>query len=211
MSKIRKIMIFILIFLVIITVSFIGYKILNKDKKQELIMDKNSIHDKETPTIESNNESINEIMNSNEEVNKDSESNIQETDNQVAGTKEESVIKSEQNDSKPSQSENKTPNSSNTTNSVPNNAESSEPKDTAKEELKFWELLGLTEDQYYNSPMWSWARLDYSIDDYGSHEETQKACRQESMRLLEEDISSGCTEINSYSGRYLGEMLEILP
>lgn len=211
MSKIRKIIIFVLIFFVIITVSFLSYKILNNVKKQEVIMDKNSIIDNETPTIDSNDESSNEIINSNEEVNKDSESNIQETDNQVAGTKEESVIKSEQNDSKPSQSENKTSNSSNTTNSVPNNTESSEPKDTAKEELKFWELLGLTEDQYYNSPIWSWARVDYSIDDYGNREETQKACRQESMRLLEEGVSSGCSEINSYSGRYLGEMFEIIP
>ena len=71
-----------------------------------------------------------------------------------------------------------------------------------------WEQLGLTENQYYNEPIWSWARVDYHIDNYSNREETKNACEQESMRLMnEENIASGCTEINSYSGRYLGEML----
>lgn len=220
MSKVKKFIIFILIFLVITIVSLASYRILAKDKKQDFKMNKNDITDKETPVVKPDNELDNEIENSNKETNQenfseDSEVNTQENikqdNNKTESIRKEPIIKPEQNNSTPSQKKEETSNPTNTTNPIPNKTENSEVVDTPMEELKAWEQLGLTEDQYYNKPMWSWARIDYSVDNYSSREETRKACQLESMRLLEEGISSGCTEINSYSGRYLGEMLEKMP
>lgn len=71
-----------------------------------------------------------------------------------------------------------------------------------------WEKLGISEYDYYNSPMWSWARVDYSVKKYGSLEATHQACVDAGNQM--EDITSfTCNNINSYSGDYLGEMLKV--
>ena len=71
-----------------------------------------------------------------------------------------------------------------------------------------WEKLGISEYDYYNSPMWSWARVDYSVKTYGSLEATHQACVDAGNQM--EDITSfTCNNINSYSGDYLGEMLKV--
>ena len=72
-----------------------------------------------------------------------------------------------------------------------------------------WDDLGITEYEYYNKPMWSWARVDYSIKDYITQELTQKACIDAGNNMLENILSFSCTSINSYSGDYLGEMLRV--
>ena len=72
-----------------------------------------------------------------------------------------------------------------------------------------WDDLGITEYEYYNKPMWSWARVDYSIKDYVTQELTQKACIDAGNNMLENILSFSCTSINSYSGDYLGEMLRV--
>ncbi|MBR3523946.1 MAG: hypothetical protein IKN87_04645 [Bacilli bacterium] len=75
-------------------------------------------------------------------------------------------------------------------------------------EPKPWDNLGITEYEYYHSPMWSWARVDYAIETYGSFAATHQACIDAGERL--EDITSyACTNINSYSGDYLGDMLRV--
>ena len=76
-------------------------------------------------------------------------------------------------------------------------------------EITAWEELGITEHDYYNKPMWSWARVDYSIKDYVTQELTQKACIDAGNNMLENILSFSCTSINSYSGDYLGEMLRV--
>lgn len=72
--------------------------------------------------------------------------------------------------------------------------------------IEIWDELGITEDEYYNAPMWKWATVDFSIEKYGSQEASFKAC-------IEYGDSTGmgysCSIINSYSGRYLGEMIEL--
>lgn len=72
--------------------------------------------------------------------------------------------------------------------------------------IEIWDELGITEDEYYNAPMWKWATVDFSIEKYGSQEGCFKAC-------IEYGDSTGmgysCSIINSYSGRYLGEMIEL--
>ena len=72
--------------------------------------------------------------------------------------------------------------------------------------IEIWDELGITEYEYYNAPMWKWATVDFSIEKYGSQEACFKAC-------IEYGDSTGmgysCSIINSYSGRYLGEMIEL--
>lgn len=91
-----------------------------------------------------------------------------------------------------------------------NNKVEEKPQQQAEEQKvkTAWEELGISEYDYYNSPMWSWARVDYSIKDYGSFENTHQACIDAGNSI--EDITSfSCTNINSYSGNYLGDMLRV--
>ena len=86
---------------------------------------------------------------------------------------------------------------------------------TSEEEIikednnNLWDDLGITEYDYYNKPMWSWARVDYSINDYGTVSATQQACIDAGNDMMDEILSYSCTSINSYSGKYLGEMLRL--
>lgn len=70
-----------------------------------------------------------------------------------------------------------------------------------------WEELGISEYDYYNKPMSGGDEITFRVENYGSKEATETACRNESMRLVEEGIISSCRTVNSYSGRYLGERL----
>ena len=77
-----------------------------------------------------------------------------------------------------------------------------------KKEQTPWESLGISEYDYYNKPMWSWARIDYSVKVYGTLEQTHQACIDDGYKL-EDIISFACDNINSYSGDYLGDMLRV--
>ena len=85
-------------------------------------------------------------------------------------------------------------------------AKNKTPKSDTKKDITAWDELGITEDEYYNSPAWSWAKVDFAIEKYGSQEECLNAC-------IEYGESTGmgysCSTINSFSGRYLGEMLKL--
>ena len=104
---------------------------------------------------------------------------------------------------------------------VEQKVEENKPKQEVIEEIKTpiveetpkqqtdWEELGITEYDYYNKPMWSWARIDFKVSDYASEEETKNACRSYGHKLMEEQgLGFSCSSINSYSGNYLGEMLK---
>ncbi len=77
-----------------------------------------------------------------------------------------------------------------------------------KKEPTAWEELGISESDYYNKPMWSWARIDFSIDKYKTYEKTREACITKGEEYYEQGYGYSCTGINSYSGKYLGEMLK---
>ena len=69
-----------------------------------------------------------------------------------------------------------------------------------------WEELGMTEDEYYNKPAWSWAIVDFPVEKYGSEEACFNAC----IKYGEESkMGFSCSTINSASGRYLGEMIKL--
>lgn len=75
-----------------------------------------------------------------------------------------------------------------------------------QKEMTAWEELGMTEDEYYNKPAWSWAKVDFPVEKYGSEEACFNAC----IKYGEEsEMGFSCSTINSASGRYLGEMIKL--
>lgn len=99
------------------------------------------------------------------------------------------------------------------------------PEEIVKEPTE-WERLGITEYEYYNSPMWKWATVDFSVDKLGSKEKAKQSCIKKAERIFNpcidddgklipncdiEPISGSytCYEVNSYSGRFLGYYLKI--
>lgn len=98
---------------------------------------------------------------------------------------------------------------------ISNNAQKNESKVEEKiyqqevveeKKLTAWDEIGITEEEYYNSPMWKWATIDFSVNDYGS----ESACRNACIEAGEKSEGGySCSTINSYSGRYLGEMLQL--
>lgn len=75
------------------------------------------------------------------------------------------------------------------------------------EEKPIWEELEISEYDYYHKPMWSWGRVDYSIEEYGSESKAREKCVEDGNLLFEQGVPFACTTINSYAGNYLGEML----
>ncbi len=71
-----------------------------------------------------------------------------------------------------------------------------------------WEELGISEYDYYHKPMWSWQRIDYSIDEYKTEQKTKEACLSKGEEYFKQGIGYSCTSVNSYAGTYLGEMLK---
>lgn len=77
-----------------------------------------------------------------------------------------------------------------------------------------WEKLGISEYEFYNSPAWNWQNVDFGInltDDKKCNNETE--CLTKCQNYGEEYIkthSGGyrCTNVLSYSGKYLGEDFE---
>jgi len=186
--------------LVIVSLIGVGYYICKKDSSAE-VMDTNK------------NERIDELKK--EDITNDSESK----EDEVMEEKTNDTSKNDNNESDTSNIEtpktatNKTiqdtPKVEDNSNAQNNKVEEKPQQQAEEQKVKTaWEELGISEYDYYNSPMWSWARVDYSIKDYGSFENTHQACIDAGNSI--EDITSfSCTNINSYSGNYLGDMLRV--
>ena len=72
-----------------------------------------------------------------------------------------------------------------------------------------WDSLGITEYEFYNNPAHSWVKLDFKISDYGSREATFNACDDYGNKhKAEHGGGFECLPVNSYSGDYIGEMIE---
>lgn len=155
-------------------------KISSKDKKTDVI--------NETNNNQSNETLIEEVKE------KDSNESIESNNNSTYKSEQKVEVKNETPKSETKQEEKQ--------------SSSQIPKvDTnTKNDINAWDELGITENEYYNSPAWSWARVDFAVEKYGSQEKCLNAC-------IEYGESTGmgysCSTINSYSGRYLGEMLKL--
>lgn len=198
---------FIILFL--ITSGFLTYKFIfmrNKDEKKPVVdttviesnQDSNEMEEEENEPITENNENDNDIV-KNDSTNDDStssnnmESNNVRNSNVVKENKTTTNVKKEEPKQESTQ--------------VQQPVTQPEPEQP-KHEPTAWESLGISEYDYYHKPMWSWARVDYKIEDYGSFDATHQACIDAGYQL-EDIISFSCTNINSYSGAYLGDMLRV--
>lgn len=155
-------------------------KISNKDKKTDVINETNNNQNNETLI-----EGVKE---------KDSNESIESNDNSTPKSEQKVEVKNE------------TPKSETKQEEKQSSSEIPKVDTNTKNDINAWDELGITENEYYNSPAWSWARVDFSIEKYGSQEKCLNAC-------IEYGESTGmgysCSTINSYSGRYLGEMLKL--
>ncbi len=90
----------------------------------------------------------------------------------------------------------------------------SDNNNTSVVEKTEWEKLGISEYEFYNFPAWNWQNVDFGInltDDKKCNNETE--CLTKCQNYGEEYIkthSGGyrCTNVLSYSGKYLGEDFE---
>ena len=197
-----------LIILLVVTTSSIIFISDNKENKLEL-KDTNSITsieeqediniEKEVITDESSNETI---------------TNNKQDNNKTSGISSDSTSITNNDDKKSNTNINsnvvKEKEVENNSKQVKNNSTQVENSSTSKvEKQNPWDDLGKTEYDYYNKPMWSWARVDYSIKEYKTQELAQQKCIEDGNNMLDEILSFSCTSINSYSGDYLGEMLRV--
>lgn len=155
-------------------------KISNKDKKTDVINETNNNQNNETL--------IEEVKE------KDSNESIESNNNSTPKSEQKVEVKNE------------TPKSETKQEEKQSSSEIPKVDTNTKNDINAWDELGITENEYYNSPAWSWARVDFAIEKYGSQEKCLNAC-------IEYGESTGmgysCSTINSYSGRYLGEMLKL--
>lgn len=184
---------------VIILIVSITLVLRPKTNNHELIKQDNKIE--ETSKIED----ISTIQENKEETVEE-----KKEEQQVVEPQKEEVKKTEQKQSTNNVTKNTTPTQPKEepkTETVPV-APVQQPVQEPPREQTEWEKLGISEYDYYNSPMWNWARVDYSVKIYGSFDATHQACINAGNQL-EDIISFSCTNINSYSGDYLGDMLRV--
>ena len=136
------------------------------------------------------------------------EDTISEILNTEDTTSTEEVKKNSNNTTPKVVEEKQTYNNNQTNNTKVEEKKEEQPKVVEKTPTTAWEDLGITEYEYYNSPMWSWDRVDFKVSDYGSQSATELACRNKGQEYYDQGFGFSCTNVNSYSGAYLGERLE---
>ena len=203
----KKIIIIVLSFILLLGISYFIF-FFNHSKSEEVLDNK----EVEINNINENNK-ISEPLDKNDEVEQEEVQNNKEEENRSNNKKENEESINNSDDTK----------NDTVTNNVPKVEEKKEStiKEEKKEEvivdkvvidevkeLTAWEELGVTEYDYYNKPMWNWARIDFSIKDYKTYEKTREACITKGEEYFEQGFGYSCTGINSYSGDYLGEMLK---
>lgn len=192
----------VLIVVAVLSTSIIYHYSVSKNKETNSIPNNiDNVIDKDSNKDDSNS-ITNEEQEDNDPIKEEQTSNIDE---------KPKVENNNSNNEKPKK-ENKPTNPSNsgTTTTTPNyqppKVEEKPPKvQTA------WEELGISEYDYYHKPVWSWARIDFSVDDYGTEENTKNACISKGNKLMKESqegLGFSCQSILSYAGNYLGEMME---
>ncbi len=207
-SKKPLVIISLLVLIALISISVIFYARETKEKElkvDNISTEKTKINDGEQKIIEEetkdigNEEILNNTSMSEDKINKTEQSND-------TSTIKENVEQNNNSSNIPSNNEKKE--------NTPVINEKPVVKETPKQEVKetpIWETYGMSEYDYYNKPMWSWARVDFSVNDYGNETAAHQACIDAGhLKSENEDIISfSCVGINSTSGNYLGEMLKV--
>lgn len=192
----------VLIVVAVLSTSIIYHYSVSKNKETNSIPNNiDNVIDKDSNKDDSNS-ITNEEQENNDPIKEEQTSNIDEKPKVENNTSNNEKTKKENKSTNPS--------NSGTTTTAPNyqppKVEEKPPKvQTA------WEELGISEYDYYHKPVWSWARIDFSVDDYGTEENTKNACISKGNKLMKESqegLGFSCQSILSYAGNYLGEMME---
>lgn len=194
---------FILIVVTVLSTSIFYHYSVSKNNKTDPIPNNNikDVIDKDSNKDDSNS-ITNEKQKNNDSIKEEQTSNIDEIPKVENNTSNNEKVKEE----------NKTTNPSNsgTTTTTPNYQPPKVEEQPPREQTA-WEELGISEYDYFHKPLWSWARIDFSIDDYGTEENTKNACISKGNKLMEESqegLGFSCQSILSYAGNYLGEMMK---
>ena len=83
---------------------------------------------------------------------------------------------------------------------TPTTSEDNVVEDTKKQEI--WEVLGMSKDQYYNQPLYSWERIDFKTYDECT------AYGDKYLQSINGETNYVCREVTSMSGRFLGIMFD---
>lgn len=182
----------------------------NKNNEVKETLKEENQNNSEIDVDKNNEQNDEEIEESNDKENENVESNSNDVDNSI-----------KENDSN---NENSTPNkdnSNNNTNQSQNNNVSNSTTDDSPKEQTPWEKLGITEYEYYNTPVWSWQNVDFGVDLEGdkycaNETDCLSKCQKYGDEYLSQNNNGGynCDDVLSYSGRYLGidfEFFELQP
>ncbi len=187
--------------------------------------EENNVVSEETENKES--EVISEIEEDSEKVDTESKEQKQEENNSQNNSKEPEIINNADENKKneeivkeepqvttdlPKAPDNVSPVEKETPKEIPV-AEKETPKEVpvVEQSKTAWEELGISEDEYYRSPVWKWQEVMFGIylsgDNYCSN---ATECREKCIAYGDAYISEHtgtyrCTTVNSYSGDYLGE------
>lgn len=186
---------------------------------------------KDTSTNKNNEvkETLKEENQNNSEINVDKNEEQNDEEIEESDDKNDEDVESNSNDVDNSIKENNsnnevsTPNkdNSNNNNTNQNNNVSDNTTDDSPKEQTPWEKLGITEYEYYNTPVWSWQNVDFGVDLEGdkycaNETDCLSKCQQYGDEYLSQNNNGGynCDDVLSYSGRYLGidfEFFELQP
>lgn len=195
----KKIIISVIAFLIIAS-GIICFILYSKDKKSD-----------DSHNIDTVNEKVdikdNKVFGEDSEINqeKTKEQSIDKSSKSTEGNTNESKTNQKQPEGK--NEEKKTDNGNKSNNNTKQNTTVVEEQNS-KVEKTAWEELGISEYDYYHKPMWSWQRIDYSIDEFKTEQKTKEACLSKGDEYFKQGIGYSCTSVNSYAGTYLGEMLK---
>ena len=216
----KKILITIIALISIILLVVVGiYIFKNKDTStnknnevKETLKEENQ-NNSETDVDKNEEQNEEEIEESTDEEDGNVESNSNDVDNSI---KENNSNNEESNTNNDNSSNNNTNQSQNNNNNLNNTT----PNDTPKEQTA-WEKLGITEYEYYNTPVWSWQNVDFGVDLKGdkycaNETDCLSKCQKYGDDYLSQNHNGGyrCDDVLSYSGRYLGidfEFFELQP
>ncbi len=169
----------------------------------------NNMPDKNTEIIKSD-----DLINDDSNLGSNNDNNDKDNENNVDNTEVVNIENAKKEDAPPKEEPKNNNSNTNSSSKVDSKehpkVETPQKEDIISKEENAWDSLGITEYDYYHKPVWSWARIDYSIEKYKTQENARNACIAEGNRLTrEEHIKSGfsCLNVLSYAGNYLGEML----
>lgn len=203
----KKILITIIALISIILLVVVGIYIF---KNKDTSTNKNN-EVKETLKEENQNNSEIDVDKNEEQIEEEIEESTDKDDENVESNSNDVDNSIKENDSN---NGNSTPNkdnfNNNTNQSQNNNQSNSTPDDSPKEQTP-WEKLGITEYEYYNTPVWSWQNVDFGVDLEGdkycaNETDCLSKCQKYGDEYLSQNNNGGynCDDVLSYSGRYLG-------